>query len=67
MLAVFPNLGEKMLKLMGDAGEVGIDRLGLDVSGHVDNVEAERVGSGGQGETVEVAEGDVRVQMGPVR
>ena len=67
--ATFPNLadiGEDGLELITHPGKVCINSLGLDVVGHEDGEEAERVGSRGDGHVVQTTELEVGIGGGGV-
>ena len=59
VLPVLADIWVEGFELVADAREVRVDRLWLDVVGHVDSKEAEGVGCGGERKRVHIAEGHV--------
>jgi hypothetical protein len=51
-----------ILELVTNAGEVGIDRVWLDMVAHVNGEETQSFGGGFDGKIVHFAKGDVRIQ-----
>jgi hypothetical protein len=61
-----PDVGEEMLQLAANAGEIGGNRAGLDMMGHVDDEIAQGFLCGLIREVVELTKGEVRLEVGMV-